>query len=194
MILTTGTFSVSASGTTKGWQKDNYGWWYKTGKNTYAKNEFLNINGNFYLFDSNGYMCTGWNYINNGWCFANTDGVIVRDGWVYSNNKWYYIDLGKMCTGWLIVKNDKYYLDNSGAMRTGWAYINNNWYYFNSNGTMATNITIDGWKIDSSGIAKEIKADDKIITPNIKDEKFTNNEIYNKNLYCMSNTKGNFQP
>ena len=48
-----------------------------------------------------------------------------------------------------------YYMYNSGAMATGWQLINGNWYYMYNNGAMAKNTIIDGWKIDSNGVAKK---------------------------------------
>lgn len=44
-----------------GWNKDNNGWWYAYGhtKNEYYKNQAKTINGQTYLFNSNGYVVDG---------------------------------------------------------------------------------------------------------------------------------------
>ena len=39
-------------------------------------------------------------------------------------------------------------------MHTGWLNYGGTWYYLYSNGKMATNTTIDGWVINSSGVAR----------------------------------------
>ena len=60
-----------------------------------------------------------------------------------------------METGWVSVSGSWYYLNAYGEMVTGWAYVNNNWYYMYLSGVMATNTVINGWKIDSSGVARQ---------------------------------------
>ncbi|SDM27917.1 Putative cell wall binding repeat-containing protein, partial [Romboutsia lituseburensis DSM 797] len=58
---------------------------------------------------------------------------------------------------WKSVNGTWYYLKNSGAMATGWQMISGKWYYLYSSGAMAKNTVIDGWKINSSGVATKIK-------------------------------------
>ena len=38
-------------------------------------------------------------------------------------------------------------------MQTGWLLDKVIWYYLKPNGEMAVNIVIDGWQIDSNGVA-----------------------------------------
>ena len=52
----TETVSNSSGGT---WIQDNKGWWYKHADGTYTKQDFEQINGEWYYFDYKGYMVTG---------------------------------------------------------------------------------------------------------------------------------------
>lgn len=72
--------------------------------------------------------------------------------WQQINNNWYYKDsTGKVETGWIQDNGYWYYLDSNGVMKTGWIYDSGNWYYCWSNGQMATNTTINGYYVNSSG-------------------------------------------
>uniref|UniRef100_UPI0025D2C79D CAP domain-containing protein n=1 Tax=uncultured Clostridium sp. TaxID=59620 RepID=UPI0025D2C79D len=80
----------------------------------------------------------------------------MATGWQLINGNWYYMyNSGAMATGWQLINGNWYYMYNSGAMTTGWQLINGNWYYMYNNGAMAKNTIIDGWKIDSNGVAKK---------------------------------------
>ena len=85
---------------------------------------------------------------------------------------WYYLnDNGSMATGWYKVDSNWYYSNSNGVMQTGWLNDNGTWYYLNSSGEMVTNTIIDGWKIDSNGIATPLKDENHSIvyvTPNGK--------------------------
>lgn len=76
----------------------------------------------------------------------------VQAYWKSNNNNWYYIDsTGKTQTGWLQDNGHWYYLGSDGVMKTGWIYDSGNWYYCWSNGQMATDTTIGGYYLNSSG-------------------------------------------
>ena len=99
----------------------------------------------------------GWVKKNDKWYYYKEDGNIHK-GWLNENGVWYYLrNNGEMVTGWLNLNGTWYYLDGNGAMVTGWLNLNGTWYYMYSSGEMATNTTIDGWKIDSNGVATKIK-------------------------------------
>lgn len=170
-VKLTGNSSSIPDTSTNGWKQTNSTWYYYTNGN-YATG-WKEINNVWYYFNSNGQMQTGWLKQNNNWYYLNSDGSmqtgwlnkdntwyhfnisgIMQTGWIDLNNTWYYLNSdGSMQVGWLYENNTWYYLNSNGSMQTGWDLINNTWYYFNSNGSMATNTTIDGWQIDSHGVA-----------------------------------------
>lgn len=59
------------------WREDSNGWWYSQG-NSYATN-WTKINGQWYYFDSNGYMKTGWVKDNENWYYFYGDGTMAHD-------------------------------------------------------------------------------------------------------------------
>ncbi|MBC6004085.1 hypothetical protein H8891_09725 [Paeniclostridium sp. NSJ-45] len=61
-----------------------------------------------------------------------------------------------MKTGWIQLGDKWYYLRSNGAMAVGWELIEGNWYYFHNSGNMGVNIVVDGWKIDTNGVATKI--------------------------------------
>ena len=75
-------------------------------------------NGNYYYFDSDGYMVTGLRSI---------------DG-----NTYYFSPSGKMRTGWQTINGSTYYFSSGGKMYTGWRFIDGANYYFGSDGKLLT--------------------------------------------------------
>lgn len=59
------------------WKQSNNGWWYSQ-DSSYATG-WTKIKGQWYYFDSNGYMKTGW--INDGrdWYYLYEDGTMAHD-------------------------------------------------------------------------------------------------------------------
>lgn len=112
----------------------------------------------------------GWINTNGIWYFYKNG--IMQTGWLNDNGIWYYLnDNGSMATGWYKVDSNWYYSNSNGVMQTGWLNDNGTWYYLNSSGEMVTNTIIDGWKIDSNGIATPLKDENHSIvyvTPNGK--------------------------
>lgn len=64
-----------------GWIKDNNGWWYRRPDGTYPANAWYVINHHWYLFNRDGYACTGWHRWNGSVCDP-------EDG----SGDWYYFD------------------------------------------------------------------------------------------------------
>ena len=87
-ILSTASVTANAA-----WKQNSTGWWYTEG-NTWATGWRL-INGNWYLFDSNGYMKTGWQYNNGNWYYLYSSGAMAHSTTI-----------------------DGYYLNASGAWTT----------------------------------------------------------------------------
>ena len=139
-----------------GWINLN-GKWYYLNSNGEMQTGWINLNGKWYYLNDNGVMVKGWINLNGKWYYLNDNGVMVK-GWISLNGKWYYLnDNGVMVTGWINLNGEWYYLNSSGVMVTGWLNLNGTWYYMYASGKMATNITIDGWKIGSNGVATLIK-------------------------------------
>ena len=112
----------------------------------------------------------GWINTNGIWYFYKNG--IMQTGWLNDTGIWYYLNNnGSMATGWYKVDSKWYYSNSNGVMQTGWLNDNGTWYYLNSSGEMVTNTIIDGWKIDSNGIATPLKDENHSIvyvTPNGK--------------------------
>ncbi|WP_143319821.1 N-acetylmuramoyl-L-alanine amidase family protein [Clostridium sp. HBUAS56010] len=153
------------SGQDVGWIKSADIWYYRYPDGSYHKNSWASINGNWYLFDSNGAMLTGWQQKNSIWYYLNpssttgTEGAMVK-GWIKLNNVWYYLNPstttgteGAMITGWINHNNKWYYTENGGVMQEGWKQVNGKWYYFYpGEGSMAVNTTIGGFPVDGNGV------------------------------------------
>ncbi len=76
------------------WVQDEKGWWYKNSDGSYPKNEWKEIDAQWYVFNAEGYMITGW---------------------YYSNSNWYFLDQsGKLLTGWIETNGNRYYLEPAG--------------------------------------------------------------------------------
>lgn len=125
-----------------GWNKDDKGWWFSTDGETYCKNEWKQIKGEYYYFDKEGYA------LNGEWIQSQT------------SKKWYYLekDTCKMLSNcWVKDKGKWYRLEKDGSMLIGWFQDSDSkWYYLDINqGYMYsdTTILIDGkyYSFDSSG-------------------------------------------
>lgn len=136
-----------------GWQSVNNHWYYYT--NSKKVTGWKAVNNVWYYFDSSGIMKTGWQKVNGVWYYFNPSGAMQK-GWQKVNGVWYYFDAsGAMKTGWQKLNGAWYYFANSGAMKTGWLDYAGQKYYLQSSGAMVTNTTVDGYKIDASGVAKD---------------------------------------
>lgn len=136
------------------WKRDNKGWWFEFKDGTYPAGEkisdqngekldWIQKDGKWWAFGSDGYLKTGW----------------VFDG---ASGKWYLLnEKNGMQIGWHYDESGRfwYYLDPvSGAMLTGWQLINGKWYYFSKTsgavplGSMYREIrTPDGYYVDKDG-------------------------------------------
>ena len=143
------------------WVWDVNGWRYQYPDETYATNVVMNIGGQYYSFNTEGYIETGWKYEDNCRFYYTVDGAyangwgyigglfyyfdeygIMQTGWKYTGGIWYYLNAdGVMGTGWQCVDGTWYYMNQDGAMQTGWADLNGSWYYMDRWGAMQT-----GWQ------------------------------------------------
>lgn len=121
---------------TSGWIKvseSDYVYRYSNG--TYAHDNFDQIDGSWYYFDSNNLMHKGWLYRNGYWYYMLPDGKMATSSWNDINGEWYYFNgAGIMQTGYIILDNTIYYSDSSGArVQSGY---NPDGHYFDDNGVM----------------------------------------------------------
>ncbi|WP_432629296.1 serine hydrolase [Brotaphodocola sp.] len=110
--------STSPAGWKQGWNQDQTGWYYiKTATGARAVGEWLNVGGQRYWFDSNGYMATGWRTLSDGWYYFMQDtGYMLKNNWMETNGIWYYLGSnGAMLTN--TTTPDGYYVDASGAWK-----------------------------------------------------------------------------
>ena len=103
----------------------------KTGWQTIAYTNPIGItcSSKYFWFDSTGRMATGWRQINGTWYYF----ALYNDTEYKWNTRQVF---GCMYTGWV-------YSEEYNCASHGW--------YFNSNGALATNTTINGSYVDSSG-------------------------------------------
>jgi len=159
--FTEGILTSLATTTAGEWIEDTTSgkWWYKHNDGTYTKSGWEQIDGKWYLFDSNGWMLYDWKKDGNTWYFLGGSGDgSMKTGWVITNNKWYYFNTsGAMQTGWQEINNEWYYLDSSGAMQTGWINDGGKDYCLYSDGSMIHDTTAYGYSFDSHGVATKIQ-------------------------------------
>ena len=117
-------------------------------------------NGKWYYIFDDGSTAKGWKEIGGVWYYFDTLNGEMKTGWQSIGGAWYYFwGGGSMAKGWLDLNGNWYYLDSTyGYMKTNWQQIGGKWYYFYSSGIMATNIVIDGWKIDGNGVATPLRS------------------------------------
>ena len=71
-----GTVNVNTIGN---WEKTGSTYYFKKSNGTYAKNEYVAWNGNWYYLDGNGAMLTGWHYIRGYKMYFTASGALQQD-------------------------------------------------------------------------------------------------------------------
>ena len=133
-----------------GWVYAGGNWFYMNGSG-HMKTGWVYADGSWFYMNKSGHMLKGWQFVEGSWYYFKSSGAMVT-GWYKVSNTWYYFkSSGAMVTGWAKVGNSWYYFKSSGAMVTGWYKVGNAWYYFYKDGHMASNTTIDGCRLNSSG-------------------------------------------
>ena len=167
------TSSIKKGEALKGWRNINGDWYYMNDDYHMITGGPYILDGEKFIFGSDGKMLTGWQKAGDYWYYLNTDtgdnrGKAIK-GWFNdtSRGKWYYLeqfgdDFGIMIIGWREIEGYKYYFDGSGAMVTGWLKISDYWYYFDSNGHMLANTSRN-----INGKTYNFDADGHCTNPNI---------------------------
>lgn len=82
------------------WAQDSTGWRFIKADGSYAKNESMIINNEYYHFKDNQYMVTGWVQIDGIWYFFRPSGGLAVNRWIETNGMFYYVDPnGSLFTG-----------------------------------------------------------------------------------------------
>ena len=134
MVMVMTFIPTSAMAATTGWQgSDSSGWRYYTTSSQYVKNNWKQIGGKWYYFNSNGYMESN--------CY--------RDGyWLTKTGEW---DSKSSHGTWKSNSNGWWYEDNGWYPKSRWLWIDGNCYYFNSKGFMESDCYRDGCYLTKSG-------------------------------------------
>ena len=90
------TMASGATVNAAGWKQDGKGWWFENTDGTYVSNTWKQVNGKWYVFDSQGYMRKGWFQENGKWYYLDNSGA-MRTGWIKENEKWYYMGADGAC-------------------------------------------------------------------------------------------------
>lgn len=92
------------------WIQTNVGWWFRYADGSYPKAagavnsgsgnssaaqsyEWIQIDGNWWAFDTDGYLVTGWIFdpVYRNWFYVDVN-TGMKTGWVQINGKWYYFN------------------------------------------------------------------------------------------------------
>ena len=112
-----------------------------------------------YLYYKNGKALTGTQTIDGVTYFFNTHGTL-KTGWVKDGDNWRFYSGKTMLVDWWDLgangSNKTYYFTKSGLMVSGkWLEVDGKWYYFYADGSLARSTTVDGYKVDASGVRKD---------------------------------------
>ena len=121
-----------------------------------AQTGWVNTNGNYYYYDSNGNMLKGWAQINDEWYYFGPNYGSMQTGLITIDNQLYYFNSnGIMQTGPTVLPDGQVYtFSEAGPMTAsiGWQLVNGKYYYFETNSTIATGWRkVDGYYVNSSG-------------------------------------------
>lgn len=143
----------------KGWFEANAGWYYYD-KEGHALHGIQTVNNKIYYF-VNGQMQLNWTRVMDGKLYVfGMDGVgkvCSQNGWV---NLTYYVENGKLVTGWKMINNTWYYFypDTGERARGNILRIGSALYSFDNDGKMMTGLVHSAYGVvyaDSNGRLQE---------------------------------------
>ncbi|MCR5226775.1 MAG: bacterial Ig-like domain-containing protein [Eubacterium sp.] len=121
---------------TLSWKSNSTGWWVEDSAGWYPVSCWQKIDGEWYYFNSSGYMASSEWY--NGY-------------WFNGNGTWdstYKLTWRSNSTGWWIEDISGWWPSNC------WQKIDGSWYYFDASGYMVTSRYIDGYWIGANGVCQ----------------------------------------
>ncbi|WP_267202624.1 peptidoglycan DD-metalloendopeptidase family protein [Limosilactobacillus kribbianus] len=128
-------------------------YYFNASSQTFANNDWKQVNNQWYYFSDNGNAVTGWYQSGAGnWYYFNNDGS-AKTGWFESAaGNWYYFDQTNAWAlrGWQYMDNNWLHLDPTNAWQNkGWAKVDGHWFYFDDKGHMQSGLqTINGKTYD----------------------------------------------
>lgn len=132
------------------WVEEEDGVRYEKEDGEYAVG-FMDIDGQRYFFDEDGYLIKGKFQVTEGdteaYYYADENGV-VQIGVIQTKKDLYLTDEnGKILTGFVEIEGERYHFNDNAEMVTGWFKVDEDWFYGNSNGVIATGfLTLDGYR------------------------------------------------
>lgn len=124
--------------------QDNGRWSYRKTDGSMARDEWLYINGRWYVFDGAGYMIKGWFRQGNEWYYLGEDGGMLSSQWVWDKGKSYYLTASGLMAAEAYVKADKPY-------GPGNAYI---YYFVGADGAWIPEMDTENPDLESYEVAK----------------------------------------
>jgi hypothetical protein len=96
------------------------------------------------------------------------------DDWIQNDDgRLWYKQGNSWATGWKYINGKWYCFGQDGYVKNGWVQdTNGKWYFLNNDGSMATNVTINGYYLDSNGVW----------IANLSENKNSNSISFDKNL------------
>ena len=146
-----------------GWNNSNGKWSYTDGESKNYSNGIFTIEGEKYLFDNNGYLCTGIQKNNGKIYYFSEEGdspysglgrLEAYIGWKTLNSDIYYFNAdNSISTGWETISGKQYYFSDNGKLQKGWTKIGKNTFYFKNSGKLGEKgKMLTGWRRISKNI------------------------------------------
>lgn len=121
---------VSAHDYQPGWYKDGENWQYRKQDGDYARDEWIQDGGRWYVFDGAGKMVTGWYKDSSGdWYYMADDGAMCASQWIYKGDWAYYLTASGAMARNAYVRSEKpispggyiyYWVDGDGKYQKKW--------------------------------------------------------------------------
>ena len=121
---------------TLSWKYNSTGWWVEDSAGWYPVNCWQKIDGQWYYFNSSGYMASSEWY--NGYWFSGSGAWDETYKMTWCSNS----------TGWWIEDISGWWPSNC------WQKIDGSWYYFDGSGYTVTSRYIDGYWIGANGVCQ----------------------------------------
>lgn len=136
-----------------GWAEESGVWTYRYPDGRLYTDGWLELDGYWYYFNSDGVMVTGWQQIDGRQYYLYGDGQMAL-GWVKVADRWYYLrpetegdePKGSMVPpGWRVIGPYYYYFNEDGSLYTGWLHEGGKLYYLNTVDNSLQGAMFTGW-------------------------------------------------